>query len=104
MANESYFDWTAKLFDVTKIFGKPEALKGIRVLDLSLIIFGPATADYLGERSTSGGVPPTLPRSAPAASSKFFLSASLTRAQTERSTSAVSSLNGIRTSILCLLF
>ncbi|MGH7411740.1 MAG: CaiB/BaiF CoA transferase family protein [Candidatus Methylomirabilis sp.] len=49
MAAESYFDWTAKLFDLSRISGKPEALKGIRVLDLSLIIFGPATADYLGE-------------------------------------------------------
>ncbi|MEK7362332.1 MAG: CoA transferase, partial [candidate division NC10 bacterium] len=28
---------------------KPEALHGIRVLDLSVIIFGPATADFLGE-------------------------------------------------------
>jgi crotonobetainyl-CoA:carnitine CoA-transferase CaiB-like acyl-CoA transferase len=49
MTSESYFDWTAKLFDLSKVFGKPEALRGIRVLDLSLIIFGPATADYLGE-------------------------------------------------------
>jgi crotonobetainyl-CoA:carnitine CoA-transferase CaiB-like acyl-CoA transferase len=46
---ESFFDWSAKLFDLSRISGKPEALKGIRVLDLSLIIFGPATADYLGE-------------------------------------------------------
>ncbi|MEK6529732.1 MAG: CoA transferase, partial [candidate division NC10 bacterium] len=28
---------------------KPEALHGIRVLDLSVIIFGPATGDFLGE-------------------------------------------------------
>ena len=47
--SESYFDWTARLFDLSQIYGKPEALRGIRVLDLSLIIFGPATADYLGE-------------------------------------------------------
>jgi crotonobetainyl-CoA:carnitine CoA-transferase CaiB-like acyl-CoA transferase len=46
---ESYFDWTARLFDRSQVFTKPEALRGIRVLDLSLIIFGPATADYLGE-------------------------------------------------------
>lgn len=46
---ESYFDWTARLFDRARIFEKPEALRGIRVLDMSLIIFGPATADYLGE-------------------------------------------------------
>jgi crotonobetainyl-CoA:carnitine CoA-transferase CaiB-like acyl-CoA transferase len=49
MSSESYFDWTAKLFDRARIFEKPEALRGIRVLDMSLIIFGPATADYLGE-------------------------------------------------------
>jgi len=46
---ESYFDWTARLFDRGRLFEKPEALRGIRVLDLSVIIFGPATADYLGE-------------------------------------------------------
>jgi len=46
---ESYFDWTARLFDASRIFAKPEALRGIRVLDLSIIVFGPATADYLGE-------------------------------------------------------
>ena len=49
MSPESYFDWTARLFDRARIFQKPEALRGIRVLDMSLIIFGPATADYLGE-------------------------------------------------------
>ncbi|MBI2469124.1 MAG: CoA transferase [Candidatus Rokubacteria bacterium] len=46
---DSYFDWTQALFDPTRIFAKPEALGGIRVLDLSVIIFGPATADFLGE-------------------------------------------------------
>ncbi len=46
---EAYLDWTARLFDRTQVFQKPEALRGIRVLDMSIIIFGPATADYLGE-------------------------------------------------------
>jgi len=46
---ESYFDWAARLFDPSLLHGKPEALQGIRVLDLSVIIFGPATADFLGE-------------------------------------------------------
>lgn len=46
---EAYFDWTEALFDPARIFAKPEALAGIRVLDLSVIIFGPATADFLGE-------------------------------------------------------
>jgi crotonobetainyl-CoA:carnitine CoA-transferase CaiB-like acyl-CoA transferase len=49
MSSESYFEWTARLFDRARIFQKPEALRGIRVLDMSLIIFGPATADFLGE-------------------------------------------------------
>lgn len=49
MVGESYFDWTNRLFDGSQVLQKPEALRGIRVLDLSLIIFGPATADYLGE-------------------------------------------------------
>jgi len=39
----------AKLFDPTRIHDKPEALRGIRVLDLSVIYFSPATADFLGE-------------------------------------------------------
>jgi crotonobetainyl-CoA:carnitine CoA-transferase CaiB-like acyl-CoA transferase len=46
---ESYFDWTARLFDRAAAPAKPEALRGIRVLDLSVIVFGPATADFLGE-------------------------------------------------------
>ena len=49
MSSESYFDWTARLFDRARVSEKPEALRGIRVLDMSIIIFGPATADYLGE-------------------------------------------------------
>ncbi len=44
-----YFEWAAREFDPTRIHEKPEALKGIRVLDLSVIYFGPATADFLGE-------------------------------------------------------
>jgi crotonobetainyl-CoA:carnitine CoA-transferase CaiB-like acyl-CoA transferase len=45
----SYFEWAAALFDPARVHEKPEALRGIRVLDLSVIIFGPATADFLGE-------------------------------------------------------
>jgi crotonobetainyl-CoA:carnitine CoA-transferase CaiB-like acyl-CoA transferase len=44
-----YFEWAAREFDPARIHEKPEALKGIRVLDLSVIYFGPATADFLGE-------------------------------------------------------
>jgi len=46
---ESYFDWAGRLFDPARLHTKPEALRGIRVLDISVIIFGPATADFLGE-------------------------------------------------------
>jgi crotonobetainyl-CoA:carnitine CoA-transferase CaiB-like acyl-CoA transferase len=46
---ESYFEWAARLFDPAALHRKPEALRGIRVLDISVIIFGPATADFLGE-------------------------------------------------------
>jgi crotonobetainyl-CoA:carnitine CoA-transferase CaiB-like acyl-CoA transferase len=50
MANpRDYFRWAAKLFDPSRLHEKPEALAGIRVLDLSVIYFGPATADYFGE-------------------------------------------------------
>jgi crotonobetainyl-CoA:carnitine CoA-transferase CaiB-like acyl-CoA transferase len=48
-AGESYFDWAARLFDPAALAVKPEALRGLRVLDISVIIFGPATADFLGE-------------------------------------------------------
>lgn len=46
---EAYAEWAARLFDPAQRHAKPEALRGIRVLDLSVIIFGPATADFLGE-------------------------------------------------------
>ncbi|MDR7449807.1 MAG: CoA transferase [Armatimonadota bacterium] len=44
-----YFRWAGQLFDPARVATKPEALRGVRVLDLSVIIFGPATADFLGE-------------------------------------------------------
>src|SRR5262249_54272446 len=46
---QPYAEWAAALFDPSGRHAKPEALRGIRVLDLSVIIFGPATADFLGE-------------------------------------------------------
>ncbi len=46
---EAYFDYTKRLFDRSRIFDKPEALRGIRVLELTTLILGPATADFLGE-------------------------------------------------------
>ncbi len=37
-----------RAFDPAAIPGKPEALAGVRVLEVATRIFGPATADYLG--------------------------------------------------------
>jgi crotonobetainyl-CoA:carnitine CoA-transferase CaiB-like acyl-CoA transferase len=44
---EDYFSFTERLFDQSQTSGKPEALKGIRVLDLSRVIFGPMVAKWL---------------------------------------------------------
>ncbi|MFQ5898366.1 MAG: CaiB/BaiF CoA transferase family protein [Candidatus Methylomirabilia bacterium] len=47
--SEGYFEYTGRLFDTTRLFDKPEALRGIRVLELTTLILGPTTADFLGE-------------------------------------------------------
>lgn len=46
---EDYFSFTKKLFDPQEISKKAEALQGIRVLDLSHMIFGPTAAKFLGQ-------------------------------------------------------
>ncbi|MEK7837972.1 MAG: CoA transferase, partial [candidate division NC10 bacterium] len=46
---QEYFQWTAALFDRARVFDKPEALRGIRVLELTTLVLGPTTADFLGE-------------------------------------------------------
>jgi CoA:oxalate CoA-transferase len=46
---EDYFTFTDKLFAPQEINKKAEALKGIRVLDLSHMIFGPTAAKFLGQ-------------------------------------------------------
>lgn len=46
---EPYFEWAHKLFDPARTFDKPEALRGVRVLELTTLILGPTTADFLGE-------------------------------------------------------
>ncbi|MBI5419518.1 MAG: CoA transferase [Deltaproteobacteria bacterium] len=42
-------EFAEEAFSLAGIAAKPEALKGIRVLELATRIFGPATSDYLGE-------------------------------------------------------
>jgi crotonobetainyl-CoA:carnitine CoA-transferase CaiB-like acyl-CoA transferase len=42
-------EFAREAFDLAAIPAKPEALSGVRVLELATRIYGPATADYLGE-------------------------------------------------------
>jgi len=49
MGAPDYFDWTQALFDPAAAFRKPEALRGIRVIDLGTIFLGPSTVSYLAE-------------------------------------------------------
>lgn len=42
-------EFVEEAFSLSGISGKPEALSGIRVIELATRIFGPATSDYLGE-------------------------------------------------------
>jgi crotonobetainyl-CoA:carnitine CoA-transferase CaiB-like acyl-CoA transferase len=46
---EDYFSYTDKLFNPADAQAKPEALKGIRVLDFSHVIFGPIAARLLAD-------------------------------------------------------
>jgi len=46
---EDYFSYTQALFNPSDIDAKPEALKGIRVLDFSHVIFGPTAARLLAD-------------------------------------------------------
>ncbi len=45
---ESYFEYTNDLFDRSDLSMKSEALRGIRVLDLSRVVFGPVVGKWLG--------------------------------------------------------
>jgi len=45
--SENYFSFTRQIFDSREAAKKPEAFKGIRVLDLSRIIFGPVISRWL---------------------------------------------------------
>lgn len=44
-----YFEWARQTFDPDRIFEKPEALQGIRVVELCTLVLGPVTADFLAE-------------------------------------------------------
>ncbi len=45
----SYKEYAEKLFNVKKLFGKSESLKGIRILEVGYVVLGPAATDYLAE-------------------------------------------------------
>lgn len=45
---DNYFDFTKSILDPSTAGQKSEALKGIRVLDLSRVIYGPVVAKWLG--------------------------------------------------------
>jgi crotonobetainyl-CoA:carnitine CoA-transferase CaiB-like acyl-CoA transferase len=47
--HDDYFAFTEKLFTSQEAADKPEALKGVRVLDLSHMIFGPTAARVLAQ-------------------------------------------------------
>jgi len=49
MERRDYFDWTAEAFDLQRVFEKPEALAGLRVVELATLYLGPATSSYLAE-------------------------------------------------------
>jgi len=44
-----YFQWVSELFSLDKLYEKPEALEGVRVLDLTMVIHGPETTSLLAE-------------------------------------------------------
>jgi len=44
---EDYFSFTNKIFDQSETLGKPEAMAGIRVLDLTRVIYGPMVSKWL---------------------------------------------------------
>lgn len=47
--SNSFFEWANEVFSREKVFEKPEALKGIRVLDVSQVLIGPETASLLAD-------------------------------------------------------
>ncbi len=49
MDRKEYFERTKELFVRGGLFGKGEALKGVRVLDVTAVVLGPSATDYLAE-------------------------------------------------------
>ncbi|MBR9979578.1 MAG: CoA transferase [Desulfatitalea sp.] len=47
--HDDYFDFVEQLYDTDQITAKPRALEGLRVLDLSHMIFGPTAARVLAQ-------------------------------------------------------
>ena len=44
-----FFQWASETLGFQETFLKPEALKGVRVLDVTAVVLGPSAADYLAE-------------------------------------------------------
>lgn len=49
MGGTDYFDFVRKVFTGIGIFEKDEALKGVRVLDVTAVVLGPSASDMLAE-------------------------------------------------------
>jgi crotonobetainyl-CoA:carnitine CoA-transferase CaiB-like acyl-CoA transferase len=49
VARNDFFDFTRALFDLKKVFGKPEALSDLRVIEFGTLFLGPVTSTFLGE-------------------------------------------------------
>lgn len=52
MSNDFFPEWANEVFSKVRVFEKPEALKGIRVLNVSQVLIGPETAPLLAELPT----------------------------------------------------
>ncbi len=49
MASPGYGEWARQIFDPAGVFAKPEALRGLRVIDLGTLFLGPTATTYLAE-------------------------------------------------------
>ncbi|MFQ5520672.1 MAG: CaiB/BaiF CoA transferase family protein, partial [Candidatus Methylomirabilia bacterium] len=46
---DSYFEWSREAFRLDRVFAKPEALRGLRILELATLVLGPVTPSFLAE-------------------------------------------------------